>query len=68
MDEDNWGKLKHLLRYIKYTVYIPLIPQAEILNIIKWWSDASYEMHQELRSHTVATISFGKGLARSMSK
>jgi hypothetical protein len=34
-DEDYWQKLKRVLRYIKGTIYLPLILRADRLNIIK---------------------------------
>jgi hypothetical protein len=34
-DEDDWLKLKRLLKYIRCTVYLPLILKAESLNVIK---------------------------------
>jgi hypothetical protein len=44
-DEDDWMKLKRLLKYIRGTIYMPLILKADSLNIVKWWSDASYATH-----------------------
>jgi hypothetical protein len=35
-DEDDWLKLKRLLRYIRGTIHMPLILRAESLNVIKW--------------------------------
>jgi hypothetical protein len=34
-DEDEWRKLKRLLRYIRGTIYMPLMLRADSLNIIK---------------------------------
>jgi hypothetical protein len=44
-DKDNWGKIKRMLKYVRGTVYIPLILRAESLIIIKWWVDASFATH-----------------------
>jgi hypothetical protein len=46
-DEDDWGKLKRLLRYIRSTIYMPLILRADGLNIVKWWVDASFATHKD---------------------
>ena len=35
---------------------------------IKWWSDASFTVHPDMKSHTGGTMSFGKGLVHSMSR
>ena len=37
------------------------------MNIIQWWVDASFATHPNCRSHTGATLSFGKGSVYSMS-
>jgi hypothetical protein len=42
LDEDNWNKLKRVLRYIRCTLHLPLILRAESLTIVKWWVDASF--------------------------
>jgi hypothetical protein len=60
-DEDDWQKLKLVLRHIKGTIYLPLILRADRLNIINWWVDASFATHDNCRGHTGATMSLGKG-------
>ena len=35
-DEDDWGKLKRVLKYLKGTRYMKLILRVENLKIIKW--------------------------------
>ena len=47
-DEDDWKKLKRLLGYLKRTIKLPLILQAEGLNVLKWWVDASYVAHDDM--------------------
>jgi hypothetical protein len=60
-DEDDWGKLKRLLSYIRGTVYMPLILKADSLSIIKWWVDASCATHGDCRGHTGAMMPLGRG-------
>jgi hypothetical protein len=60
-DEDDWTKLKRLRKYIRGTIYIPLILRADSLNIVKWWVDASCANHGDCKGHTGATMSMGKG-------
>jgi hypothetical protein len=67
-DEDDWSKLKRLLRYIRDTIYMPLILRADSINIIKLWVDASYATHGDCRGHTGATMSLGRGSVIVMSK
>jgi hypothetical protein len=66
--EDDWLKLKRLLRYIRGTIHMSLILRAESLNVIKWWLDASFATHDNCRCHTGATMSLGKGSVIGMSK
>jgi N-acetylglucosamine kinase-like BadF-type ATPase len=67
-DKDNWIKLKRLLKYTRGTIYMPLVLRADILNIVKWWVDASYATHGDYRGHTGATMSMGTGSITIISK
>jgi hypothetical protein len=67
-DEDDWLKLKRLLRYIRITIYMPLIFRADSLNVIKWWVDALFSTHDNWRGHTRATMSLGKVSVIGISK
>jgi hypothetical protein len=67
-DEDDWNNLKWLLKYIRGTIYTPLIMRADILSIIKWWVDASYEMLGDCREHIGAMMSLGRVSVIGMSK
>jgi hypothetical protein len=67
-DEDDWTKLKRLLKYIRGTIYMPLILRADRLNIVKWWVDASYAAHGDCKGQTGATISMGTGSITGISK
>jgi hypothetical protein len=67
-DEDDWNKLKQLLKYIRGTIYMPLILRADSLSIIKWWVDASYTTYGDFRGHTGAMMSLGRGSISGMSK
>jgi hypothetical protein len=60
-DEDDWMKLKRLFKYIRGTIYMPLILKADSLNILKWWVNASYATHGDCKGHTGATMSMGTG-------
>ena len=41
-DEDDWRKLRRLMRYLKSTQDLVLTLKADDLTVIKWWVDASY--------------------------
>jgi hypothetical protein len=61
-DTDDWRKLKRLLQYLHGTKDLTLTLSAEHLNVIKWWVDASYAVHDNMRSHTGAVMSLGCGM------
>ncbi len=67
-DEDDWGKVKRLLGYLKGTLHMPLILSADSLTLSRWWVDAAYAVHHDCRGHTGAGMSFGQGMAMSYSR
>ena len=60
-DCDDYKKLGRCLKYVAETKEIQLVLEAVGLHSICWWVDASYGVHPNIRSHTGATLSFGKG-------
>ena len=60
-DEDDWGKLKRLLKYTRGTLYLPLTLEVDDLRLISWWVDASFAIHPDCKGHTGAMMSLGKG-------
>ena len=68
-DEDDWGKVKWVLRYLKGTLHMPLILSADSLTLSRWWVDAAYAVHNNCWGHTGAGagMSFGQGMALSYS-
>ena len=60
LGEDDWKKLRRLLGYLKQTIKLPLILRADRVNVLKWWVDASYAAHDNMRGHTGGTMSMGK--------
>ena len=67
-DEDDWGKLKRVLQYLKGTINMPLVLSAESMTLATWWIDASYAVHADCRGHTGAMASFGSGMPISFSR
>jgi hypothetical protein len=66
-DEDDWGKLKHLLQYLRSTIHMPLILSADSMTMPRWWVDAAYAVHHDCKGHTGAGMSLGRGMAMSYS-
>lgn len=66
-DEDDWKNLLRLMHYLRGTAQLPLTLRADGTNLVKWWVDASYATHPNMRSHTGGTHSLGKGSVVSTS-
>ena len=66
-DTDDFRKLGRCVRYLKNTSHYPLTLETKSLNSIKWWIDASYGVHPDMRSHTGGTMTLGKGSVYSSS-
>jgi hypothetical protein len=47
-DKDDWNKLVHLMIYIRGTRTMPLILSANGRGILKWWVDASFDVHPNM--------------------
>ena len=66
-DVDENKKLGRCLRYLRDTKHLSLTLEADRMTVIQWWVDTSFATHPNCRSHTGATLSFGKGSVYSMS-
>ena len=60
-DTDDYKKLAWVMKYLRGTIDMPLTLEADDSNIIKWWVDASYGVHPDMRSHTGGVLTLGKG-------
>lgn len=67
-NEQDWLKLKRVLRYLLGTIDMPRIIGANSLKLVRCWVDASYAIHHDMRSHTGGVISFGKGVTNVKTK
>ena len=67
-DEDDWSKLRRVLKYLHGTVYLSLTLDASNMKLVRWWVDASFAVHPDYRSHTGAVLSLGKGAVTSLSR
>ena len=69
-DEENWGKLKRLLKYLKRAKHMKLTLLVESVSMIMWWVDASYNADDDCKGHTGEMMSLEKGdvLSKSMKK
>ena len=60
-DTDDYKKLCRVIKYLRKTTWMPLRLEADSLNIAKWWVDASYAVHPDMKSHTGGIFTLGKG-------
>jgi len=66
-DVDDYKKLRRVICYLRATKELSLTLEAHDLQIIKWWVDASFAVHHDMRSHTGGVMSLGKGAVYSTS-
>jgi hypothetical protein len=66
-DEDDYKKLTRVMRYLQGTVDLKLTLSADGSGAIRWWVDASYGTHADLKGHTGGTMTMGKGSIYSTS-
>lgn len=64
---DDYKKLQRVVCYLRDTKKMTLTLEPDDLCIIKWWIDASFAIHADMRSHTGGTMSLGKGAVYSTS-
>ena len=60
-DVDDWVKLERLLSYLYDTKRMPLTVGIDNLSVVKWWADASFAVHRDMKSHTGVLASLGRG-------
>ena len=51
-DEDKYKKLHRVMKYLRGSKEFTLALEADNLHILKWWVDASFAVHDDMRSHT----------------
>lgn len=59
-DEDNWGKLRRVLQYLKGTRKLKLCLKVTSLEEAHWFVDASHEVHWDCKGQTGASMTLGK--------
>ncbi len=67
-DEDNWRKLKRVLKYLNGTNYLKLKLRVDDLGLLRWYVDGAHNVQEDCRDHAGAMFSIGKGAAMSYSR
>jgi hypothetical protein len=65
---EDWMKLVKMMRYLRGTVNDVLTLRADGTKTIKWYTDASFAVHPDFRSHTGAVMTMGAGAVTSVSR
>ena len=60
-DQDDWNKLERLLSYLQDTRNMSLSLGIEGLQVVKWWTDADFAVHPDMKSHSGILESLGRG-------
>ncbi len=66
--EEDYKKLKRMLQFIRATKDDYLTLSAASLHNVRWWVDASYAVHPDMKSHTGGALSLGTGVIYGTSK
>lgn len=66
-DEDDWKKLRRVIQYLRGSSRLCLTLEADKSHIIKWWIDAAFAVHEDMRSQSGGGMSLGKGMVYSSS-
>jgi len=66
-DTDDKFKLRRVIQYLRETRDLHLTLEPQDLHVYKWWIDGSFAVHPDMRGHTGASMSNGKGSIISMS-
>jgi len=67
-DEDDWGKLKRVLKYLNGTKYLKLKLTNDNLGVLKWYVDGSHNTHWDCKGHGGAVFTLGRGATSSYSR
>jgi hypothetical protein len=60
-NERNWKKLVRLINYLQVTRNSIAKMSAKNTQTIKWYIDSFFAVHKDMRSHTGAIMTLGKG-------
>ena len=64
----DWEKLVRLLKFLILTKDDVLTLEASDEQSITWYVDAAFAVHEDMRSHSGATMTLGKGMVISVSR
>ena len=66
--EEDWYKLIWMMKYLNGKQKYILILKADSLSVVKWYTDAAFAVHQDMKSNSGITMTMGKGAIISSSQ
>ena len=66
-DDDDWKKLRRLINYLRGTKDLVLTLSADGTWVIKWYVDAAYAVHKDMKGHTGGMMTLGEGATNASS-
>ena len=60
-DTDDYKNLERVMKYIQGTIGLTLILSIDKSGNIKWYVDALFAVHKDMRSHTGYFMTMGTG-------
>jgi len=66
-DTDDYKKLTRVVRYLRGTRDLGLTLEADKVLSVKWWVDASFGVHKDVKGHIGGVMSLGRGAIFSTS-
>ena len=66
-DEDDGKKLSWILKYICGTRDLVITLESDGTGTVKWWVDAAFTVHHDMKIHTGGMMSMGQGALYSAS-
>ena len=66
-DMDDWKKLGRVMKYLRGSPGVPLVLSMDGTNTMRWYVDATFAVHKNMRSHTGTVMTMGRGAGISAS-
>ena len=67
-NEDDWAKLKRVIKYLNGTRNLKIKLCTDNLGIIHWFVDASYAIHNDCKGHSGLILTLEAGAVTSFSR
>ncbi len=58
-EKDDYKKLARVIRYLRMTKGLMFKLEADETHIVKWWVDAPFAVHKDIRSRTGGAMTTG---------